>query len=258
MTSQKKTNVFKPFSEETPFQFECHPGISCFTECCARLRLLLTPYDILRMKKRLGIPSDQFLEQYTETLLDQHPRFPMVKLKMKQEKGHRCPFVTEKGCTIYEDRPEACRLYPVGRASALVDRETNAREKYFVVEEAHCRGFGEEKEWTLEKWLNHEGVREYKAMNDRWLGIMTSSKSLGAKTHLARKHQMFFMASYNLDKFRKFLFNSRFFDHFEIDSDLKEKLGTDDTALMDFGFDWLNFSLFGEKSPKLSQRISAS
>lgn len=253
MTFHEKTNVFRPFENENPFHFECHPDISCFTECCAKLRLLLMPYDILRMKNRMKMSSDQFLEKFTETLFDQHPRFPVVKLKMKDEEGHRCPFVTERGCSIYEDRPEACRLYPVGRASALVDRETNAREKYFIVNEVHCRGFEEKMEWTLEKWLNHEGVKEYKAMNGPWLGIMTSSKSLGSKAHITKKHQMFFMASYNLDQFRKFLFNSKFFDHFDVEGDLKERIKRDDVALMEFGFDWLKFSLFGQKTLKVSQ-----
>jgi len=251
MPSHEETELFKPFSDKEPFQFECHPGISCFTECCARLRLLLTPYDILRMKNRLNIFSDQFLEQYTETLFDHHARFPMVKLSMRKDGGHRCPFVTEKGCSIYEDRPEACRLYPVGRASALVDQEAETREKYFIVGEAHCRGFQEKKQWTLQKWLNHEGVEEYKAMNDRWLGIMTSSKSLGPKAHVTQKHQMFSMASYNLDKFRAFLFQSKFFDHFEVDEELKGRMKADDMSLMKFGFEWLKFSLFGEKTLKV-------
>lgn len=251
MASHEEKTIFKPFSNKDPFQFECHAGVSCFTECCARLRLLLTPYDILRMKNRLNILSNQFLEQYTETLFDHHPRFPMIKLNMGKEEEHRCPFVTDKGCAIYEDRPEACRLYPVGRASALVDREGASREKYFIVGEAHCRGFQEKREWTLTEWLNHEGVKEYKAMNDRWLGIMTSSKSLGPKDHIARKHQMFFMASYNLDKFRKFLFQSKFFDHFEVNEELKGRMEIDDVSLMGFGFDWLKFSLFGEKTLKV-------
>jgi hypothetical protein len=82
-----KKQMFQTFLDEAPFQFACHAGISCFTECCAKLRLLLTPYDILRMKNRLNISSDQFLDQYTETLLDRHSRFPMVKLRMNQDKG---------------------------------------------------------------------------------------------------------------------------------------------------------------------------
>jgi len=62
---------------------------------------------------------------------------------------------------------------------------------------------------------------------------------------------MFFMASYNLDKFRDFLFKSGFFDRFEVDSDLKKKLPDNDTTLMLFAFDWLKFSLFGEKTMQL-------
>ena len=247
MSYHEKSDVFKPFSGST-FRFECHKGISCFTECCAKLRLLLTPYDILRMKNRLNLSSNEFLEQYTETVLERHSRFPMVKLSMGEDKGHRCPFVTDMGCTIYEDRPEACRIYPVGRASAIVDREQETREKYFIVTEPHCRGFHEKKEWTLEEWLNHEGVKEYKAMNHQWLGIITSPKSMGPKAHLAQKHQMFFMVSYNLDKFKQFLFGSKFFDHFEVSEDLKNRMKTDDAALMGFGFNWLKFSLFGEKT----------
>ena len=88
-------------------------------------------------------------------------------------------------------------------------------------------------------------------MNDQWIGIITSPKSLGPNTHLPQKHQMFFMASYNLDKFRDFLFKSGFFDRFQVDSDLKEKLSKNDTALMLFAFDWLKFSLFGEKTIQL-------
>ena len=252
MNYHQKSEVFKPFSGSS-FQFKCHAGISCFTECCAKLRLLLTPYDILRMKNRLNLSSDEFLEHHTETLIERHSRFPMVKLNMDKDKEQRCPFVSEKGCAIYEDRPEACRLYPVGRASALVDREQETREKYFIVTETHCRGFQEKKEWTLEEWLNHEGVKEYKAMNHEWLRIITSTKSLGSKAHLAKKHQMFFMVSYNLDKFRQFLFGSKFFDHFEVNEDLKNRMETDDTALMHFGFDWLKFSLFGDKTLQTKQ-----
>ena len=250
MNKYQEEQIFKPLTGDI-FHFSCHRGISCFTECCAKLRLILTPYDILRMKNRLKLTSDQFLERYTDTVLDNNSRFPMVKLKMSGDQKQACPFVTNDGCSIYEDRPEACRLYPVGRASAMVDSEKDARERFFMVAESHCQGFQEKHTWTLDDWINHEGVKEYRSMNDQWLGIITSSKSLGPKTHLPQKHQMFFMASYNLDKFREFLFKSGFFDRFEVDSNLKEKLNSNDTALMLFAFDWLKFSLFGEKTIQL-------
>lgn len=250
MNNAREEQIFKPLTADI-FHFSCHKGVSCFTECCAKLRLILTPYDILRMKNRLKLTSDQFLERHTDTILDNNSRFPMVKLKMMKDQKQTCPFVTNEGCSIYEDRPEACRLYPVGRASSMVDAEKNARERFFMVAESHCQGFQEKHTWTLDDWINHEGVKEYSSMNDQWLGIITSSRSLGPKTHLPQKHQMFFMASYNLDKFREFLFKSGFFDRFQVDSDLKEKLPSNDTALMLFAFDWLKFSLFGEKTIQL-------
>jgi Fe-S-cluster containining protein len=238
---------FKPIPEQT-FKFRCHKEISCFTRCCANLNLVLTPYDILRLKKRLDISSDEFLEKFTETNVDKHPRFPMMTLKMNMDQIGACPFVISKGCTIYEDRPGACRIYPLGRAAMKVDKEKDAREKFFIVQEEHCLGFEEERKWSVEEWMANEGVSEYNAMNDHWLEIISSPKSLGKKEEIPRKIQMFSMASYNLDKFRTFLFQSRFFSLFEVSNGLNDKLRSDDVALMLFSFDWLKFSLFGEKT----------
>ena len=41
--------------ENGGFRFACHPGVVCFTECCRDLKLLLTPYDVIRLKNRLGL-----------------------------------------------------------------------------------------------------------------------------------------------------------------------------------------------------------
>jgi Fe-S-cluster containining protein len=224
--------------------------MECFTRCCAALNLPVTPYDILRLKNSLGLTSDEFLLQHTEMRFDAHPRFPMVLLKMRVE-DKKCPFVTPEGCSIYEDRPGACRIYPIGRASMKVDREKEAREKFFVVREDHCLGFREEQTWTIEEWTADQGLDEYSAMNDLWLEIISSQRSLGPEKEIPRKMQMFSMASYNLDKFRKFVFESRFLQLFDVASQTREKLTRDDRALLSFAFDWLKFSLFGMKTMKL-------
>ena len=227
--------------------FRCHKDIRCFTRCCADLNLVLTPYDIVRIKSRLDMSSDDFLTKNTDTTMDRHPRFPMVKLVMNRDEKRRCPFVSSDGCAIYEDRPLACRIYPLGRAATNPDARGDTREKFFIVDEKHCMGFQEEREWTVEEWLKNEGVDEYNTMNDQWLEIVTSQKNLGPEKDTQRKIQMFFMASYNLDKFRDFVFKSKFFDRFEVEPQLKDKLVSDDVELMKFAFDWLKFSLFGEK-----------
>jgi Fe-S-cluster containining protein len=257
MKNNPKQANFKPLLENT-FKFRCYKGIECFTKCCADLKLVLTPHDILKMKNRLGISSDNFLDKYTDQETDSTSRFPMVRLKMNRDAKKSCPFVSPDGCTIYEDRPGACRIYPLGRAATKPDVRTKALEKFFLVVEDHCLGFQEDREWTVDEWMKHEGIHEYNAMNDPWLEIITSQKSLGPEKDHHRKMQMFFMASYNLDRFREFLFKSSFFELFDIDPDAQEDLATDDVALMQFAFKWLNFSLFGDKTMQIkSQKANA-
>jgi len=111
-------------------------------------------------------------------------------------------------------------------------------------------GFQEEKTWTVSQWLNHEGMPDYNRMNDDWTRIIHSPQSLGSQDN-QKKIQMFFMVSYNLDAFRKFLFQSRFFDHFRVEAELQERLAESDTELMKFGFKWLRFSLFGEPTLRI-------
>ncbi len=45
------------------FTFACHKGLECYTSCCRDVTIMLTPYDVLRMKKALGLTSNQFLEK---------------------------------------------------------------------------------------------------------------------------------------------------------------------------------------------------
>jgi hypothetical protein len=176
----------------------------------------------------------------------------MIHLKMNEGENRKCPFVTPEGCSIYADRPGACRVYPVGRAAKKVDRENETIEKLFLVDEPHCLGFQEEQEWTVEEWMAHEGVDEYNAMNDQWLEIITSSKSLGPKKDVPRRIQMFYMASYDLDKFREFIFETKFFHLFRVGPDERQGLAADDVKLMKFAFDWLKFSLFGDKTIQMN------
>ena len=46
------------------FKFACHPGVSCFNRCCGDVNIFLSPYDVLRMKKRLGMKSGDFLDRH--------------------------------------------------------------------------------------------------------------------------------------------------------------------------------------------------
>jgi uncharacterized protein len=247
VVSDSPAGLLRPLTEES-FKFRCHPGIGCFTRCCAALRLILTPYDLLRIKNRLGLSSGEFLDTYGDIVFEKGSRFPLVRLKMEGGAGEKCPFVTPPGCSLYEDRPSSCRLYPLGRAAMMGRPGGGAEKKYFVVQEAHCLGFLEGREWTVEQWMAGEGMAEYNTMNDLWLEILSYPKNLGGtEKEVERKVQMCFIGSYNLDLFRKLVLKRPFLERFELKRELLGSLATDDVALLRFSFEWLKFSLYGVK-----------
>ena len=233
---------------EGRFTFACHKALPCFTKCCARLNLVLTPYDVVRLKSRLNLSSGAFLERYTYSYLDEGYGVPVVKLKMNEDDKRRCPFVSPEGCTVYEDRPGACRMYPLGRAASKIRGWDKPGEYYFVVKESHCLGFNEEREWTVEDWVKDQGLDEYNAMNDLFMDITAGRRSKTIKTLSKQKLRMFYMACYSLDEFRRFIFGTTFLDKFDIEQDLIARIKTDDLELMKFGCRWLQFALFGEKT----------
>ena len=238
------------------FRFDCHPEVPCFTECCADLNLALTPYDILRLKNRLNMESAQFLDQYTEPSLDQDHRLPRVRLRMNDGGRKPCPFVTEKGCRVYEDRPSACRIYPLGRATAKSRGGTSSViERFFLVKEEHCKGFDESREWTVVDWTSDQGLDSYQKFNDLWMEIVTHQGSIGTGDAATRNIQMFFMASYNLEAFRRFVFKSSFLQSFEVDPDTVERIRQDEEALLEFAIKWIRFALFGEPTMSIRKEV---
>ena len=237
-------------------RFLCHKGLECFNQCCADVNIFLTPYDILRMKRRLKITSDEFLENYTYSITLDKQRIPAVVLKMGEDERKTCPFVTEAGCGIYEDRPWSCRMYPIGMASPNKDPGSNREDFYFIIEQDFpCLGFKEEKEWTIIEWKENQGANIYDIKGKSYMEITLHDFFLRGNSLTPEKCEMFYMACYNLDKFRRFLFESSFFTVFDIDKGTVEKLETDDEALLEFASSWMKFSLFGESTLKIREDV---
>ena len=136
------------------FKFACHPGVSCFNRCCGDVNIFLSPYDVLRMKKRLGICSTELLDKYCLVPVQKDMRTPVVILRMNDDEAKTCPFLTESGCGIYSDRPWPCRMYPLGLAAQKDTPDGWRGERfYFLLKEKGCQGFGEAKEWTVNEWI---------------------------------------------------------------------------------------------------------
>ncbi|MFZ5762641.1 MAG: YkgJ family cysteine cluster protein [Thermodesulfobacteriota bacterium] len=233
-------------------KFRCHPGVSCFTACCGPVNIILTPYDILRIRRGLNLPADEFLLRFTTPTYLEKTDLPGVKLHM--DENGRCPFVTPEGCTIYPYRPTTCRYYPVGMSyfHAAGSEGTPAEEFYFLVKEPHCKGHEEEKEQTIQEWRIDQGIDESDEMNRDWMEIVMRRKSFGLQATLSEPaKKMFFMASTDLDKFRSFVLSTSFLDTYEVDEETLARIKEDDVALMHFANKYLASSLFGTQTLKI-------
>ena len=229
------------------FRFQCHSKLSCFNLCCRNLNLFLYPYDVVRLKRKLGISSDEFLDKYVDVVLRETSFFPEVLLHMSEDEEKTCPFLTESGCEVYLDRPDACRMFPVEQGT-LYDAETKkTKELYFFRPPDFCLGQHEKKEWTTQTWKDDQDAVLYNKMTGRWAEVkrLFQADPWGGEGPDGQKGKMAFMATYNIDRFRDFVFNSSFLKRYKVKSALLKKIRADDTQLMKFGFEWVKFFVWG-------------
>ena len=234
------------------FKFGCYPGISCFNTCCSDVNIFLSPYDVLRLKNRLGMSSTEFLEKHTLLPVQKDMTVPVVLLKMGADEKKRCPFVTDEGCGVYSDRPWPCRMYPVGLATSK-DTEDGWRGErfYFLLKEDTCLGHQEAREWTVQEWMDSQEVDAYEEWGEAYKELSLHKFFEDGLILPPEKMEMFFNSTYDLDKLRSFVFRSSLLERFEVDADFVHQMETDDEALLRFGFLWLRFALFGEPTMKV-------
>jgi len=231
--------------EKDRFRFECHSGVACFTRCCKNPDMYLYPYDIIRMKNQLGMSSEQFLGAYTLSAFRDNPYFPSMMLKMADDEEKTCPFLSPRGCSIYEDRPFSCRAYPLERAVARSGWNDEREECYFVAVHEHCLGHEESREWKVGEWLDDQNIRIYNEMNDLWVEIDTMFRNnpWGQQGISNPALKMAFMACFNIDAFKRFVFESSFLERFDLASERLEQVKTSDAEAMKLGFDWVRLFL---------------
>ena len=249
-----KETILKEYprlNKNSKFQFSCHKNISCFNKCCSDVNIFLTPYDVIRLKNRLKISSQEFLDKYTFLPIDENQNYPVVMLKMNVNEEKTCPFVSSEGCTVYGDRPWPCRMYPLGIASPKEIGVNGDEEFYFILEEPVCQGYNEERNLTVNDWIQDQQVEEYNEMGEYFKEISLHDFFKEGKKLEPAKLEMFYTVCYNIDKFREFVFDSTFLKRFDVDEDKIDKIKKDDEELLLFGFEWLKFCLYGEKTMKV-------
>jgi len=240
-------NEFSPISPDDAFPFVCNKNVDCFNECCRDLNQTLTPYDILRLKTGLKIKSTEFLETYTTCHMGPETGLPILTLRPRTDTELTCPFVTPEGCSVYENRPSSCRIYPLARAISR-SRETGRIQEHFaLLQEPHCLGHRQGNTQTVREWVSDQGLDMYLRFNDMLMEIIALKNQAGPEP-LDLKSQILFQTTlYDIDKFRFQVFDQNLLDDFPIDPDLIEKAETDDPAMLQIGHDWVRAALFNAK-----------
>jgi hypothetical protein len=240
-------------AETHVIEFSCHKGIGCWNACCSNIDISLTPYDVLRMKTRLGITSTEFLKDYTVPYEMEKDGIAGIKFR-PIEGGSACRFMKPEGCDIYTDRPTACRYYPVALLSMRKQDEYVDRDSYAIVKEDHCKGHEVNRRIAIADYRKEQGLEEYDELARGWRQLVlkkqSSGPSIGKPT--LRSRQLFFMACYDIDRFREFVFAESFAKLFELKPEERESFAKDDVALLQFAFRFLRQVLFGEESIALN------
>lgn len=241
-------------SDNDTFSFACHGGLGCFNRCCRNLNMFLYPYDVLRLRKNLGITSGEFIDRHVDIVLREGSYFPDVLLSMADNPEKTCPFLKAEGCSVYPDRSYSCRMFPVEQG-LMFGESGDPRLVHFYRPPDFCRGRHEDNPMTPVQWIADQDAEMHNRMTREWAavkGLFVSNpwpRGDGfAKGAYGPKAKMAFMAAYNIDAFRDFVFNSSFLKRCKIKKDLLKKVRASDTELMRLGFEWIRSYVWGVDS----------
>jgi hypothetical protein len=190
MTSRKhdKEIVFLDGRNDT-FEFEC----GACGRCCGEFTIILTPYDIIRLRRATGHDTDELVNRgiiYIERMqfkkafgfgpvaamfealgVSQNDVIPVALLGLKADSLGKsaCEFLSPPGngrrlCGVYEHRPGMCRLHPLGCVTVDGEREWFFRKPL-------CDA-GKGKTHTVESWLDESEMEPYLEANARYLTWM--------------------------------------------------------------------------------------
>lgn len=151
-----------PLAPESPLPFRCAGCGSC---CRGRRDLLLSGYDLYRLAVRLDLPPETVAEGFCDRYPGPATGFPALRIRPRKDTGS-CPFLIDSRCTVHEERPLACALYPLGQTIALPEGAVS----YFM-QEVRCgeRAPGQ----TLARFLSGSGIAAREPIDIRWAETCT-------------------------------------------------------------------------------------
>jgi Fe-S-cluster containining protein len=140
------------FPGETPFSYACN---RC-RNCCHDKLIQVNPYEAARLAHNLALSTTAFIREHLEN-----------SVYLRRRADGSCGFLGPQGCTVHQDRPLVCRLYPLGRHVGA------SGEVRFSHLEPHPETKGiYGRAGTVTDYLAQQDVAAFVAAADRYLAVL--------------------------------------------------------------------------------------
>lgn len=221
------------FRAGDPLPFACKDTHLCFTQCCRDVNIFLTPYDVLRLRRATRMGSSEFLARYTLHFLAKGTNIPVVQLAM-DSKSLDCKLVTNAGCSVYLDRPWACRMFPL-------DLGPKEGEYRVMASQERCLGLRESATGTVGEWLDGQGVAPFLEMEREFDSVMPAGFVPGSPLPEALGKLLFL--AYDLDRFAQIIKDPRLQRFYEVDEEMIRGALENDEQLLRLAFRYIRSQL---------------
>lgn len=159
----------KLYSLEDMVKADCNGCEGC-SMCCTGMgeSVILDPYDLHRLKCVTGRSFEDLLQDAIELHVVDGVILP--NLVMKSGPEEKCFFLDDNGrCSIHEDRPGICRLFPLGR---YYEEEGF---KYFL-QTGECPR--QRTKIKVSKWLDLPNAKQYEQFILSWHKLLKTMEEL--------------------------------------------------------------------------------
>jgi Fe-S-cluster containining protein len=136
---------------DSPFAYTCNRCMSC----CHDAHNALDPYEIARLARNRQLTTTEFIAR--------HLTEGGIVLRNRDDTS--CVLLGADGCTVYEDRPQICRTYPLNRLHGS-DRESFSQ---YLPLPTSTGIYG--KDATVADFLKKNDVDDFYAAKDRYFDI---------------------------------------------------------------------------------------
>ena len=178
--SQDKLNdiLNSALKSDVTFCFSCQMCGAC---CRKRQEpIVITGLDIFRIAKALNQKPLDVITKYTKGHMGSESNLPVIFLDERPDGS--CKLLHKGKCTVQQDKPIVCALYPLGRFLKPGDTEFG-----YILSTSSCLGTRKsDKQWTLQQWLENFGIQKYNAESLAWNSLLLGIAKITANLRIEK------------------------------------------------------------------------